>query len=77
MTKPKFQLKIDRNNRCKVYLNKKWQKGIVKLDFHGEPQDYTIIIEKYKRDKRGHLIITEDCQVEMLKETYHIGKEEE
>ena len=75
MKKPKFKLEIDRNNNCKVYLNKKWQKDVTAVALLGKPQDYTITIEQYKRDANGQFIITSD-ELERTVKTFYIGEAE-
>lgn len=71
MKKPKFLFKIDSNTRGKVYINKKWQKDVVSIDIHGEPNNYSITMEQYKR-KDGHFQV-ENNEIVTEKNTYHIG----
>lgn len=53
MKKCKLIFKVDGKNRGKVYIGHKWQKDVTEINIHGEPYDYTIEIEKHKRDSRG------------------------
>ena len=53
MKKPKFLIKVNRNNMAKVYLNGKWHKDIARLSFEGIPHIYNIEIEQYKTNKEG------------------------
>lgn len=53
MKKPKFLIKVDRNNRAKVYLNGKWHNDITWLSLVAVPHIYDIEIEQYKKDKNG------------------------
>ena len=68
MKTPKFQIKIDRNNRCRIYINKKWHKDVVKCVFSADLESILVEIQKYKRDSRGQLIVDED-KLELMTET--------
>ena len=57
MKKPKFLFKIDHNLKGKVYINHKWQKDIVRIYIHGEPNNYVVDIERYRRDQRGKFLV--------------------
>lgn len=57
MKKPKLLLKVDSNNRGKIYFNHKWLTDIVRADIKAFPFNYSIEIEQYKRDKNGRFII--------------------
>lgn len=72
MKKPKFILKINRNNTAKVYINGKWQKQITEINIHGVPFSFDIETVRNKTDKNGKIIVEND---EVVKETvgYHIG----
>lgn len=72
MRKPKLILKIDRNNRAKLYFNGKWhQKDVVKLDLHGEPWEYVIETEEIVRNKYGFATII-DNEIATEKKVYRI-----
>jgi len=71
MKKPKFQIKIDRNNRCHIYLNKKWVKDVVMCNFTANIESREVVLEKYIRDSRGRLI-TNDCSIVTEKKLYKI-----
>lgn len=57
MKKNKLIFKVDGNKRGKVYIGGKWQKDVCVLDIHGEPRNYTVTIEKHKRDAKGRLLV--------------------
>ena len=72
MKTPKFQIKVDRNNRCKVYLNKKWQKDITELCFTADLEKQIVCITKYKRDSKGHLVINDVPEIVEETKVYRI-----
>ena len=72
MKKPKFLLKIDTNNRAKIYVGKKWRKDVFSLDITARPQCFIIEIENYKRDRRGCLIV-ENNEIASEVHTFGIG----
>ena len=57
MKKPKFLMKIDSNNRAKIYLNKHWIKDVTYIFVEGRLNGYHIELTKYQRDKKGRFII--------------------
>ena len=63
MKKPKFQIKIDRNNRCHIYFNNKWVKDVVMCNFTANIESREVFLEKYVRDSRGRLIVNDDSIV--------------
>ena len=71
MKKPKFQLKIDRNGNCKIYINKKWQKNVTQIELMGNLKGYTIILEQYYRDERGQLVVEGEGNNLQLRKEYH------
>ena len=73
MRKPKLIFKVDRNNRAKLYLNKKWVKDVTEISLHGIPFEYEVEIERYKRFKDGRMYITQDG-LAREKKTYRIGE---
>lgn len=73
MKKPKLLFKVNRNNRGKLYFNHKWIKDVTKIDIHGEPWEYTLTIERYKRDSNGKLVISSN-EIQRYVSTYHFGK---
>lgn len=73
MKKPKFLMKIDRNNHCKVYMNHKWMEGIVSIDFHGEPWVYDIDMEQYKKTAKDQYVI-EGNEVAIIQRHFRIGE---
>ena len=72
MKRPKFLLKIDTNNRAKVYVGKKWRKDIVSLNITARPQCFIIEIENYKRNKNG-MFFVENNEVASEVHTFRIG----
>lgn len=64
--------KVDSNKRGKVYVGGKWQKDVVMIDIHGEPFDYMVEIEQYKRDANGRLLVKDD-DIERKTKIYRIG----
>ena len=61
MKKPKIIFKLDRSNRGKVYVGK-WLRDVTMVDIHGEPYDYSVTIEQYKRDSSGRLIVNGEIE---------------
>lgn len=74
MKKPKLLFKVNRNNRGKLYFNHKWIKDVTKIDIHGEPWEYTLTIERYKRDSNGKLVISSN-EIQRYVSKYHFGKD--
>ena len=72
MKKQKFVFKIDNNKRGKIYVGGKWLHDVAEVDIHGEPNNYHIIVCRYKRDSNGHLIV-KDNEVERYFTDYYIG----
>lgn len=73
MKKPKLLFKVNRDNRGKLYFNHKWVNDVTKIDIHGEPWEYTLTIERYKRDSCNRLIVSGD-EIQRYVSTYHFGK---
>ncbi len=71
MKKPKLLFKVDHNNRGKVYINHKWLHDVTEINIHGEPWNYSVVVERYKRDKNGKFVIENDEISRYLTE-YHI-----
>lgn len=68
MKKPKFQIKMDKNNRCKVYLKKKWQRDVQELDFHGDTKVFSVKITQYVREN-GRFVV-ENNELKTKTRTY-------
>ena len=60
MKRKHLVFKVDSNKRGKVYVGGKWQKDVTCIDIHGEPNDYTVTIEQYKRNADGRFLIKDD-----------------
>lgn len=73
MKKPKLLFKVNRDNRGKLYFNHKWIKDVTKIDIHGEPWEYTLTIERYRRDSDNKYIIS-GGEIQRYVSTYHFGK---
>ena len=73
MKKPKFLLKINKNNLAKVYLCGKWHTDIVELKVHGEPWNYEITLCKYVKANGKHVLSADKTHIETVTKTYHIG----
>ena len=71
--KPKFLMKIDRNNRGKIYLNGKWRKSVSEITIFGYPFDYDIEITQYKHNSDGSLTV-ENNEIVTETKKYHIGE---
>ena len=71
MRKTRFIVKILSDNRCKVYINKKWLKDVVELSFHGTPQALTVNITQNVR--RNKMLVVEDNEIK-TKTTQHTFK---
>lgn len=72
MKRKQLVFQIDSNKRGKVYVGGKWQKDVVMLDIHGEPFDYEVEIEQYKRDANGRFLVKDD-EIERKTKIYRIG----
>lgn len=75
MKKPKLLIKVDRNNRGKVYFGGKWQTDIKEIKLHGLPYDYELTLTKYKRGKNG-IILFENGEPVMETKTIHICRKQ-
>lgn len=73
MKKPKFLMKIDRNNRGKIYLNGKWRKSVTTITIRGYPFDYDIEITQYKHNANGKPFV-ENNELATETKKYHIGR---
>lgn len=72
MKKPKLLFKVDHNNRGKVYINHKWLQYVTEINIHGEPWNYSVVVERYKRNKDGKFAIKND-EIQRYITEYHIG----
>ena len=72
MKKNKLIFKVNGNKYGKVYIGGKWQKDITCIDIHGEPFDYMVKIEQYKRDANGRFLV-KDNEIERKTKIYRIG----
>ena len=77
MKKTKLLFKVNRYDKGKLYFNHKWIKDVTKIDIHGEPWEYTLTIERYKRDCDNKFVITKGVGIERYVSTYHFGKKGE
>lgn len=71
MKRPKLLFKVDHNNRGKLYINNKWIPDVTEINIHGEPRNYSVVIERYKRDSDGRVVIKYD-ECERYITEYHI-----
>ncbi len=71
MKRKKLILKVDSNKHGKAYVGGKWQKDVAMIDIHGEPFDYMVEIEQYKRDANGRFLVKDD-EIERKTKTYRI-----
>lgn len=72
MKKPKLLFKVDHNNRGKVYINHKWLHDVTEINIHGEPWNYSVVVERYKRNEDGKFAIKND-EIQRYITEYHIG----
>ena len=72
MRKPKFLLKIDTNNRAKVYAGKKWHPHISELHIEAKPQNISVCFTEYKKNKKGSFY-TIGNEVASETKTYFFG----
>lgn len=73
MKKPKFLMKVDRNNAGKVYINGKYMKNAFEITVQGYPFDYDIEVKQYKHNADGKLFV-ENGEIATETKKYHIGK---
>lgn len=69
MKKPKFLLKINRNNSAKVYINKKWLKDVKEVNIHALPFNHIIEIKQYVKEN-GKLVV-ENNELKTKIKKYH------
>lgn len=69
MKKPKFLLKINRNNSAKVYINKKWLKDVKEVYIHAMPFNHIIEIKQYVKEN-GKLVV-ENNELKTKIKKYH------
>lgn len=69
MKKPKFLLKINRNNSAKVYINKKWLKDVKEVYIHAMPLNHIIEIKQYVKEN-GKLVL-ENGELKEKTKKYH------
>lgn len=69
--KPKFLLRIDRSNRCHIYMNGKWQKGVAEINLHGIPCQFDIEMRRFKMNGDRCIVENNDLIIETKK--YFIG----
>jgi len=67
----RFVFKIDNNKRGKIYVDGEWLHDVAEVDIHGEPNNYHIIVCRYKRDSNCSLIVKEN-EVERYLTDYYI-----
>ena len=63
-------IKVDRNNRGRVYVGGKWHKDVSQIDMHAEPWTYTVKLVVLKRDK-GCLVV-EDNEIATEKKVFRL-----
>lgn len=74
MRKPKFLLKIDTNNRAKVYVGGKWHPYIYELHIEAKPQNISVCFTEYKKNKKG-VFYTIGNEIASETKTYFFGNE--
>lgn len=71
MRKEKLLFKVDRNGKARVYINKKWLHDVTEINIHGVPWSYSVVVERFKRDSNGNLMV-ENNEIVRYISKYHI-----
>lgn len=71
MKRPKLKFVVNRNNTAKVYINNKWLKDVAEINIHGEPWNYSVVVQQNKRNADGTICVDNNEIVKKIKE-YHI-----